>query len=132
MRQQLELLAVPVFRWGGEAWPGASMDWEIHEEEPKERQAAADNEAVPRTWNTRLALTLPTLKDIEVRISLVGTALQVHLAASQNATRDLLSEGRIELPKRFGDLGLQLIGLHIGSPAAASAAQAEPKAADAR
>jgi hypothetical protein len=135
VRQQLELLAVPVFRWSGEAWPGVPMDWEIHEkaqEDQNKRQAAADNEAVPRTWSTRVALTLPTLKDIEVRISLVGTALQVHLAASENTTRNLLGEARTELPKRLGELGLQLTGLQIGLLAAPSASQAMPEADDAR
>lgn len=136
VRQQLELLATPVFRWGGEAWPGVPMDWEICEEEredhKEERQAAADNEAVPRTWSTRLALTLPTLRDIEVRISLAGTTLQVQLAARENATRDLLSEGRAELPKRLEELGLQLTGLQIGSLPAASTAQKVPKDDDAQ
>lgn len=117
VRQQLELLATPVFRWGGEAWPGVPMDWEIEEEA---RQAAADDdddddEAAPRTWSTRVTLTLPTLKEVEVRISLVGSLLQVHLAASENATRDVLAESRAELPERLQTLGLQLTGLQIGT-----------------
>lgn len=112
VRQQLELLAVPVFRWAGEAWPGTPMDWEIHEERD-EREAAADMQALPRTWSTRLALTLPTLRDVEVRISLAGNKLQVHLAARENATLALFNEGRHELPKRLGDMGLQLAGLQI-------------------
>jgi hypothetical protein len=113
VRQQLELLATPVFRWGGEAWPGVPMDWEIEEEA---RQAAADDdEAAPRTWSTRVTLTLPTLKEVEVRLSLVGSALQVHLAASENATRDVLAESRAELPERLQALGLQLTGLQIGT-----------------
>ena len=128
VRQQLELLAVPVFRWGGEIRPGTAMDWEIREE-PHEREAAADGEAAPRTWSTRLALTLPTLKDVEVRISLAGSTLQVHLAAREDATRDLLSQGRGELPRRLEELGLQLAGLQIG---ALPAAQETPKDDDAR
>ncbi|MEO5661567.1 MAG: flagellar hook-length control protein FliK [Polaromonas sp.] len=131
VRQQLELLALPVFRWGGEASPGVPMDWEIHEE-PEERQATSESEAVPRTWSTRVALTLPTLKQVEVRISLAGTTLKVHLAASETATREVMGEARTELPKRFAELGLQLTGLEIGMLAAASAAQAMPKDADAR
>lgn len=112
VRQQLELLAAPVFRWGGEAWPGVPMNWEIEEEA---RQAAADDDAAPRKWSTRVALTLPTLKEVEVRISLVGNALQVHLAACENATRDLLAESRAELPERLQALGLQLTGLQVGT-----------------
>ncbi|WP_280757404.1 flagellar hook-length control protein FliK [Polaromonas sp. CG_23.6] len=112
VRQQLELLAAPVFRWGGEAWPGVPMDWEIQEEA---RQPAADDEAAPRTWSTRVALTLPSLKEVEVRISLVGSALQVHMAASENTTRSRLAESRAELPERLQALGLQLTGLQIGT-----------------
>jgi hypothetical protein len=130
VRQQLELLAAPVFRWGGEAWPGTPMDWEIREEQD-ERPAAADAEAVARTWSTRLALTLPTLRDVEVRISLAGSTLQVHLAARESATLALFDEGRHELPKRLGDLGLQLTGLQIGALPLNPAAQASPKEDDA-
>lgn len=112
VRQQLELLAAPVFRWGGEAWPGVPMDWEIQEEA---RQPAADDEAAPRTWSTRVALTLNSLREVEVRISLVGNALQVHMAASENTTRSMLAESRAELPERLQALGLQLTGLQIGT-----------------
>jgi hypothetical protein len=113
VRQQLELLALPVFRWGGEAWPGTPMDWEINEE-PHERQIVADVEVAQRTWTTRLAMTLPTLGAVEVRLSLAGSTLQVHLSARENATLALLSQGGNELPQRFGAVGLQLTGLQIG------------------
>jgi type III secretion system needle length determinant len=87
------------------------MDWEIEEEA---RQTAADDEVAPRSWSTRVTLTLPTLKAIEVRISLAGSALQVHLAASENVTRGVLAESRAELPGRLQALGLQLTDLQIG------------------
>jgi hypothetical protein len=132
VRQQLELLAVPVFRWGGEAWPGVPMAWEIQEEAPQERQSTDDGEAVERTWSTRLALTLPTLKDVEVRISLAGTALQVRLAASEGATRELLGDAQAELPERLRQLGLQLAGLHIGLPQASSTSHEVAKDDDGR
>ena len=127
VRQQLELLAQPAFRWSGEAWPAVPMDWEIQEDE---RQGATGDEAVPRSWSTRLALTLPTLRDIEVRISLAGNALQVRLAASEDATRERLSQARAELPARLNALGLELTGLQIGPLAPASAAHGSPKADD--
>jgi hypothetical protein len=120
VRQQLELLAAPVFRWGGEVWPGTPMDWEIHEERDG-RQTSAESEVAQRVWTTRLALTLPTLKDVEVRLSLAGATLQVHLSARENATVALLSDGGNELPQRFGALGLQLTGLQIGALAAEQA-----------
>lgn len=110
VRQQLELLAVPVFRWGGEVWPGTPMDWEIRQEQD---ESPADDETPQRTWTTRLALTLPRLKAVEVRLSLTGSTLQVRLAAGENATLALLGDGANELPQRLDALGLQLTGLQI-------------------
>ena len=127
VRQQLELLAQPVFRWSGEAWPAVPLDWEIHRDE---RQAAAgDDAAAPKRWSTRLALTLPTLGDIEVRISLTGNGLQVRLAASDNATLDLLQETRGALPASLRESGLELTDLQIG-PLASPDAGPAPEAAD--
>ena len=126
VRQQLELLAQPVFRWGGEAWPGASMDWEI-QQEPDERAAAAPGEAPQRSWSTRLALHLPELKDVEVRLSLVGNTLQLQLAASENGTVALLGNERHELPARFAALGLQLKGVWVGALAPEPVVPAGPK-----
>ena len=127
VRQQLELLAQPVFRWSGEAWPAVPLDWEIHRDE---RQATAgDNDAAPERWSTRLALTLPMLGDIEVRISLAGKGLQVRLAASDDATLDLLHKTRAALPASLRESGLELTDLQIGRLAAPDAGQA-PKAAD--
>ena len=126
VRQQLELLAQPVFRWVGEAWPGTPMDWEIVEEEDH-RQAGADGEAAQPTWTTRLTMRLPTLGAVEARLTLVGTSLQVHLAARENATGALLSNGGNELPQRFDALGLQLTALQIGVLVTAPAVPADGK-----
>ena len=126
VRQQLELLAQPVFRWGGEAWPGTPMDWEI-QQEPDERATADAGEVPQRSWSTRLALHLPELKDVEVRLSLVGNTLQLQLAASENGTVALLGNGRHELPARFAALGLQLKGVWVGALAPEPAMPAGPK-----
>lgn len=126
VRQQLELLAQPCFRWSGEAWPAVPLDWEIHRDE---HQAAAGDDAAIERWSTRLALTLPTLGDIEVRISLAGTGLQIRLAASDDATLGLLHETRGALPASLRESGLELTNLQIGPLAAPDAGHA-PKAAD--
>lgn len=127
VRQQLEVLATSVFRWSGEAWPSVPMDWEIHAEE---RQPHTAEEAMPQTWSTRLALTLPTLRDVDVRISLSGHALQVRVAASEEATRMRLGQARAELPARLGAHGLDLTVLQIASPSPDAATPGAPKAND--
>lgn len=117
VRQQLEMLATPVFRWEGEAWRGTPMDWAIHQEY-EEPQATSESEAVQRVWTTRLMMTLPALRDVEVHVILTDTKLQVRLAARQNATVDLLGAAGGALQKRFEALGLNLSGLRVGSLAA--------------
>lgn len=113
VRQQLELLAQPVFRWGGEAWPGSPMDWEI-QQEPDELTADDAGEAPQRIWSTRLAVRLSALKEVEVRMSLFGNTLQLQLAASENGTVALLGKERDELTARFAALGLQLKAVSVG------------------
>jgi hypothetical protein len=61
VRQQLDVLATQQFRWTGEVWPGAKLDWTI---EPEREQRARSGEAgddPEQTWRTRVTLALPTL-----------------------------------------------------------------------
>ncbi len=114
VRQQLDLLAAPQFRWAGEAWPGASMDWEIQEDQSG-RQGAANDEPAQRSWTSRLGMTLPSLGSVEARLSILGSTLQLRLAASDPVTVGLLNSAGAELPQRFDALGLQLTALQIAS-----------------
>ena len=119
VRQQLELLAQPMFRWGGEAWPGAAMDWDIHQQ-ADERGDPAELEPESPAWTTHLKLRLPMLKGVDVRLTLSGNSLQVQLNASEDATLVLLGQGRQVLSERFGAAGLQLNGWQIGPQLAGS------------
>lgn len=133
VRQQLDVLAMPVFRWNGEMWPGVPMQWDIREEQvPGDMPAGAEADSAQRSWSTRLAISLPRLGDVEVRLSLAGATLQLQLGAREAATVGLLGEGGKALPARLGDLGLQLAGLQVGAlPAVAPAPQQEQKDAHA-
>lgn len=79
VRQQLETLANNAFHWQGEAWPGASMQWEVNED------ASRPGTNEPSTWATRLKLQLPSLGEVEARISLAGDQLVVRLVAPESA-----------------------------------------------
>lgn len=136
VRQQLEMLALPVFRWSGEGWPGMPMDWEIRQErdEPQEQEEGrGDDGALPAasTWTTRITMQLPRLGAVELRLSLADTALRLHLVASEKATVALLDAGRDVLPQRFDALGLQLIEFQIGALAEDTAASNTPGPGDA-
>lgn len=136
VRQQLEMLALPVFRWSGEGWPGMPMDWEIRQErgeQQEQEEGRGDDGDLPAasTWTTRVTLQLPRLGAVELRLSLADTALRLHLVASEKATVALLDAGRDVLPQRFDALGLQLIEFQIGALAEDTAASNTPGPGDA-
>ena len=117
VRQQLEMLAVPVFRWSGEGWPGIPVDWEIREEREEAREQAGREdvaETAPSAWTTRMTLKLPRLGTVDVRLGLAGAALQLRLTAAQDSTVAVLNQARAELPRRLGAVGLELTDFQIG------------------
>jgi hypothetical protein len=113
VRQQLELLAVPVFRWCGEAWPGASLDWDIHEES-SDPASTGEEETKQPAWTTHLSMTLPALKSLDVRVTLAGNTLQVRLASSA-AALPLLLTGRQPLSARLEALDLHVALLQLNT-----------------
>jgi hypothetical protein len=137
VRQQLEMLALPVFRWSGEGWPGMPMDWEIREErgeqQEQEGEGRGDDGDLPAvsTWTTRITMQLPKLGTVDLRLSLADTALRLHLVASEKATVALLDAGRDVLPERFDALGLQLTELQISALAEDTSASNTPGQGDA-
>lgn len=128
VRQQLELLAQPVFRWSGEGWPGIPMDWEIRQEGRQEgegQEADAGREGregregppAPAAWVSRMTLELPRLGTVDVRLGLSGAALQLRLDASRAGTAAVLDQAGAQLSRRLGALGLELAELRIAGAA---------------
>jgi hypothetical protein len=124
VRQQIEILAQPVFRWSGEGWPGISMQWEIRQEDSRQehqeqghgREGGGGPESAPAAWVTRLTLELPRLGTVGVRLGLAGTALQLRLDTSRHGTAAVLSEAGAALSRRLGAVGLALTELRVDSP----------------
>ncbi|MFC5475974.1 flagellar hook-length control protein FliK [Paraherbaspirillum soli] len=112
VRQQLELLAAPVFCWSGEAWPNAKMDWEIRQRQQGQPDAD-DADAASKVWSTRLAMSLPNLGALELRLSMNGGSLQAHLAAADDASMAALRADGDDLRQRLTAAGLQLTALQF-------------------
>ena len=108
VRQQLEVLANQGFIWQGEAWPGADMQWEVRRRQPDDGQTPAVAE---EHWATRLNLQLPTLGQVEARLSLSGDQLVMRLTAPQSADR--LSQSIEPLRSRLLAQGLQASQLSV-------------------
>ncbi|RKU00856.1 flagellar hook-length control protein FliK [Burkholderia sp. Nafp2/4-1b] len=113
VRQQLDALATDQFRWTGEAWPGARLDWTIEPDDPGSHASrGADDAGDGIAWRTRLTLTLPSLGTVDAELVLNGAQLVARLRAN-SAGADRLMRSEAALRQRFEGSGLTLGGLSI-------------------
>ena len=113
VRQQLDLLATGQFRWTGEAWPGARLDWTIEQENDERRGGASDSSATDDLpWRTRLTLSLPTLGTVDAELTLTGTQLIARVQASPGGAARLAAHGET-FRQRLAAVGIELGGLSI-------------------
>ncbi|OJB03870.1 ribonuclease E [Burkholderia ubonensis] len=132
VRQQLDVLATDQFRWIGEAWPGARLDWTIEPDDPGGHAARGDDAGDGIAWRTRLTLTLPSLGTVDAELVLNGEQLVARLRANEiGAGRLARHEGALR--QRLEASGLQLGGLSIravdGAPDGFDAVAAKAAAA---
>ncbi|RKF41670.1 flagellar hook-length control protein FliK [Paraburkholderia fungorum] len=127
VRQQLDLLATGQFRWTGEAWPGAKLDWTIEQEGDEwDRSGGGMASEDDQPWRTRLTLSLPTLGTVDADLTLTGTRLVARVQASPVGAARLSVQGE-DFRQRLAAAGIELHGLTIreiggGIPAAAAGA----------
>lgn len=137
VRQQLDLLATGQFRWTGEAWPGAKLDWTIEQEGDEwDRSGGGAASEDDQPWRTRLTLSLPTLGTVDADLTLTGNRLVARVQASPGGATRLAMQGE-SFRQRLAAAGIELNGLTIreiggGAPAtgmnAAGAAAAQAAA----
>jgi hypothetical protein len=136
VRQQLDLLATGQFRWTGEAWPGAKLDWTIEQEGDEwDRSGGGADSEDDQPWRTRLTLSLPTLGTVDAELTLTGMRLVARVQASPGGAARLAMQGE-SFRQRLAAAGLQLNGLTIreiggGAPATGAAAAGAAAAAQA-
>jgi len=107
VHQQLDLLAGAMFRWSGEAWPGAAMEWSVQEEGAR-RQRDDAQPAVDAPWSTTVSLDLPRLGLVDVRLNLRGSAVRAQFASRRQDTLERLREQGEALSQRMQAAGLEL------------------------
>jgi hypothetical protein len=113
VRQQLDALATDQFRWAGEAWPGARLDWTIEPDDSSGHASRGGDDAGDGiAWRTRLTLTLPSLGTVDAELVLNGAQLVARLRAN-SAGADRLTRHEAALRQRFEGSGLRLGGLSI-------------------
>ncbi|PZR46531.1 flagellar hook-length control protein FliK [Paraburkholderia fungorum] len=134
VRQQLDLLATGQFRWTGEAWPGAKLDWTIEQEGDEwDRSGGGTASEDDQPWRTRLTLSLPTLGTVDADLTLTGSRLVARVQASPVGAARLSVQGE-DFRQRLAAAGIELHGLTIreiggGMPATAAGAAVAGQAA---
>ncbi|MFL9904849.1 flagellar hook-length control protein FliK [Paraburkholderia sp. RL17-337-BIB-A] len=134
VRQQLDLLATGQFRWTGEAWPGARLDWTIEQEGDEwDRSGGGTASEENQPWRTRLTLSLPTLGTVDADLTLTGSRLVARVQASPAGAAQMAMQGE-SFRQRLAAAGIELNGLTIreiggGAPASAAGAAATAQAA---
>jgi hypothetical protein len=109
VQQQLQLLATDVFRWSGEPWPGARMDWQVGEDD-----SAPATEPAGRAWTTRLQVVLPSLGAVDAMLRLdANGALQVRVAAADPRAASELEARRAALVQRLDAAGLRVQACNV-------------------
>ena len=133
VRQQLDMLATGQFRWSGEAWPGAKIDWTIQQDGDEwERGGGGAGAEEDYPWRTRLTLSLPLLGTVDAELTLTGNRLAARVSASPlGAAR--LAEQSENFRERLAAAGIELSALAIreiggGVPGSASGAAAQAAA----
>ncbi|MGU7783422.1 flagellar hook-length control protein FliK [Burkholderia sp. PU8-34] len=112
MRQQLDVLATDQFRWIGEAWPGARLDWTVEPDGSGGQAARGGDAGDGIAWRTRLTLTLPSLGTVDAELVLNGAQLVARLRANE-AGAERLTRHEAAFRQRLEASGLQLGGLSI-------------------
>ena len=105
VRQQLEALSSSVFRWHGAAWPGAGMQWEIHEQEQEASTDTPDGERDTPPFSTRIRIDLPRLGMLELVLNLDGEHADVYAFAASKRGAQAVQSSTSVLEQRFQKAG---------------------------
>lgn len=120
VRQQLEMLAIPVLRWEGDVWSGLFMALMIHlPADQSGGQSAAQEQAEPSDedapWRTELVLEVMNLGEIRVSLQLSEQRLAMTLVSPSPELNAQLAARREQLEERLSGLGFEVVVLNVAA-----------------
>jgi len=117
VHQQIQALDARAASWAGQVLPGMQLALTVHE---RTGEPDADDAAAPAgDWATQLAVMLPRLGQIEVRLTLRGDRLALSVSAGDALTVDRLSTAGDGLAGALDAVGLRIDSLRVAQRAAA-------------
>lgn len=114
VREQLDTLQSGQIVYRGELFPGQRMEWAVAEREARRDTGGGEE----RAWDTRLALDLPKLGAINVRLTLDNGRVGIDLRAANAGSAVLLEAARPALVEQLEAAGLKPaeIGIRHDAP----------------
>ncbi len=104
VQQQLNAMETRQVFWQGHVWPNQRMNWEIHEETP--RQSAATDEDSGKQWATQIRLDLPNLGEVAAMLRFNSNGLSITLDAAGDQTRALFGLASSQLTAALAERGI--------------------------
>lgn len=123
LRQQLEMLAVPVLHWEGVPWSGAFMALSLQpppwrdDREPAHDESGARLAHEDAPWQSQLVLRLTRLGEVKVGLRLDARRVALDFAALPDAARRMQA-GSADLHTRLAALGFEDVSVQVraGTP----------------
>jgi flagellar hook-length control protein FliK len=106
VQQQLNALETRQVFWQGHVWPNQLMDWEIHEESPRQSTASYENSG--KQWATQIRLDLPNLGEVAAMLRFDSNGLSITLDAAGNQTRALFGSASSQLTAALAERGISV------------------------
>lgn len=122
LRQQLEMLAVPVLHWEGVPWPSAFMTLSLQPPAWRDDSGHGHDDAEARharkdtSWQSQLVLRLARLGEIKVGVRLDTRRVALDLAAHPDAAARMQA-GSADLDARLTALGFEDVSVQVRASA---------------
>ncbi|MBE0403397.1 flagellar hook-length control protein FliK [Halomonas citrativorans] len=109
VRQQLDMLVMPVVRWEGDVWAGIFMALVIHlPAQEKNGDGEGDNKEEDG-WRSEMQLDVPNLGAFSVSLWFYRAVLSIDLTTADKATHQYLEQGIPALEQRLNALDLDKV-----------------------
>lgn len=113
VRQQLDMLVMPVVRWEGDVWAGIFMALVIHlPAQEKEGDGEGDNKEEDG-WRSEMQLDVPNLGAFSVSLWFYRAVLSIDLTTADKATYQYLEQGISALEQRLNALDLDKVQVRV-------------------
>lgn len=109
VQQQLDVIDTRQIVWQGQVWPGQDMQWEINEDDGRDRGELEERAA----WSTKLRLDFPSLGGVTAHLALGTHGLKVDFSVERDQSAALMRGEAGTLAQAMESAGLTVAGIAV-------------------